>query len=187
MPGPGEDYVTFAELITEAHKRGFIGLSTQLLDYKMEDGKPVYAIVSATASFESGVFEAIGDATRENTNRGIGPHLVRMASTRAMARALRVALGVGKTAIEELGGSAAAKPEDETGQPQASRGGAAKEPAHQSSEAGHAPMKKSQKAKIEHLAKQCRYKVPDLTGYTEQQAQELIDWLEEQKQEREAS
>lgn len=106
MAGPGADYSTFAELITEAHKRGFRGLTTELIDYHFEDGNPVYAIVKAVADFESGSFEGIGDATRENTNRGIGPHLVRMASTRAMARALRVALGVGKTAVEELGGEA---------------------------------------------------------------------------------
>ena len=117
MPGPGEDYSTFADLITEAHKRGFEGLTTELVDYKMEDGKPIYAIVMATAHFESGNYEGIGDATRENTNRGIGPHLIRMASTRAMARALRVALGVGKTAIEELGGASGSSEESQSDTP----------------------------------------------------------------------
>lgn len=105
MAGPGQDYSTFAELITEAHKRGLKGMTNNLLEHVFEDGKPVYAVVEATATFENGVYQGIGDATRENTNRGISPHLIRMASTRAMARALRVALGVGKTAIEELGGS----------------------------------------------------------------------------------
>ena len=118
MAGPGQDYSTFAELITEAHKQGLLGVTTQLHEYKMdENGNPIYAIVYAAARFEKGIYEGIGDATRENTNRGIGPHLIRMASTRAMARALRVALGVGKTAIEELGGSESVEPTRTTNQP----------------------------------------------------------------------
>lgn len=49
------------------------------------------------------VFEGIGDATRKNVAKNIAGHLIRMAETRAKARALRDAVNIGATALEELG------------------------------------------------------------------------------------
>ena len=187
MAGPGQDYVTFAELITEAHKRGFQGLSTELLDYKMDENVPVYAVVTATAKFESGTYEAIGDATRENTNRGIGPHLIRMASTRAMARALRVALGVGRTALEELGGGDPGETEGTGGarDPEAplregtpGNSGGPREP---SPGGPPATITKAQESKIRWLTSQLRYKTPDLSAFSEADAKELIERLEQER------
>jgi hypothetical protein len=48
------------------------------------------------------VFTGIGDANPRNVNRNIANHLIRMAETRAKARALRDAFNVGMTAVEEL-------------------------------------------------------------------------------------
>jgi len=45
----------------------------------------------------------IGDASPASVGRGILPHLIRMASTRAVSRALRTLLNVGAVAFEELG------------------------------------------------------------------------------------
>jgi hypothetical protein len=44
----------------------------------------------------------IGDANPANVGRMVAPHVLRMAETRAVARALRHLLGLGLTALEEL-------------------------------------------------------------------------------------
>jgi len=49
------------------------------------------------------VTTGIGDANAGNVNRGMDGHVIRLAETRAKARALRDAVNVGMAALEELG------------------------------------------------------------------------------------
>ncbi len=111
----GKQYVLFAGLLDEAHSRGLRGIDTELIQVPNEDNGNV-AIVKAVAEMEDGRhFSGIGDASPENVGRNIVPHVIRMAETRAKARALRDAVNVGATALEELSDGDDAPPADSFG------------------------------------------------------------------------
>ena len=99
----GKRFVLYAGLLEEAHSRGLRSIETELLQVPAS-GNGEVAIVKAVVRTDEGKFGGIGDASPENVNRAIAPHLIRMAETRAKARALRDAINVGVTAFEELGG-----------------------------------------------------------------------------------
>jgi hypothetical protein len=99
----GRRFVLYAGLLEEAHSRGLRSIETELLQVPDSENGEV-AIVRAVVRTEDGKFTGIGDASPGNVNRTIIPHLIRMAETRAKARALRDAINVGVTAFEELGG-----------------------------------------------------------------------------------
>lgn len=107
----GKQYVLFAGLLDEAHTRGLVSIDTELIQVPKESNDSV-AIVKATVQMEQGsgsseprevkTFTGIGDASPSNVSRNIVPHLIRMAETRAKARALRDAVNVSATALEEI-------------------------------------------------------------------------------------
>jgi len=102
----GKRFVLYAGLLEEAHSRGLRSIETELLQVPAAENGDV-AIVRAVVRMEEGKFSGIGDAGPQNVGRMIAPHLIRMAETRAKARALRDAINVGVTAFEELGGEEA--------------------------------------------------------------------------------
>jgi len=99
----GKSFVLYAGLLEEAHAQGLKEVSTALLQVPTPDNGNM-AVCSAVVETERGRFTGIGDASPGNVSKMILPHLIRMAETRAKARALRDAVNVGITAIEELGG-----------------------------------------------------------------------------------
>jgi hypothetical protein len=119
----GKQYVLYSGLLDEAHSLGLTGIDTDLIQVPDESNGNV-AIVKATAEMEDGRrFSGIGDASPENVGRNIAPHLIRMAETRAKARALNV----GATALEELSDGDDAPPASQSsssrGRPTPIRGG----------------------------------------------------------------
>jgi hypothetical protein len=98
----GTDFVRYEGLLDEAHQQGLCRISTTLIQVPSDENGNV-AIVAAEVETSKGTFSGIGDASPANVNRMIAPHIIRQAETRAKARALRDAVNIGVTAIEELG------------------------------------------------------------------------------------
>lgn len=97
----GKEFVLYTGLLDAAHRAGLMGISTSLVDApSAENGQT--AICHAEARFPWGVYSGIGDANVKNVGAMIGVHIIRMAETRAKARALRDGLNVGMASVEEL-------------------------------------------------------------------------------------
>ncbi len=101
--GNGKEVLAYAELLSMAHEAGLKGIQTQLL-VTPNDENGRLAIVKATIELEVGRFEGIGDADPQSVESFLAPHLIRVAETRAKARALRDAVNCGVVSFEELDG-----------------------------------------------------------------------------------
>ena len=97
-----KEVATYAGLLARAHDEGLSVIRTEMVQIPT-DGNGGMAIVTAQVTTHKGTFTGIGDACAGNVNRRIAPHLVRMAETRAKARALRDAVNIGIVALDELG------------------------------------------------------------------------------------
>lgn len=98
----GKRYVLYSGLLALAFERNIEGIEEEILQIP-SDTNGQTAVVKATVRGEGGKsFDGIGDANPKNVGKNIAPHILRMASTRAKARALRDFCNVGTTALEEL-------------------------------------------------------------------------------------
>jgi len=91
-------------LLAKAHEDGLSKITTRLRQIPTEENGRT-AIAKAEIVTSKGTFEGIGDASPENVPPHILPHLIRMAETRAKARALRDAVNIGVVSFEELDGT----------------------------------------------------------------------------------
>ena len=97
-----KEVATYAGLLAQAHDEGLKSIETEILQVPHDDNGNL-AIVLARVETGKGSFTGIGDASPDNVNRRIAPHIIRMAETRAKARALRDAVNIGVVALEEMG------------------------------------------------------------------------------------
>jgi hypothetical protein len=98
-----KEVVLYAGLLSQAHEKGLARVRTSILQIPTEENGRL-AIIKAEVETGKGLFEALGDASPENVDEQLAPHLIRVAETRAKARALRDAVNVGVVSFEELDG-----------------------------------------------------------------------------------
>jgi len=111
----GKEFVLYSGLLDLAHQKGLQKIHVEVLQYpNKENGAE--AICRASVESRSGeIFIDFGDASPKNTNQKIVNHILRMASTRAKARALRDFTNIGMTCLEELGDIDEVLPEEKNG------------------------------------------------------------------------
>lgn len=105
----GKTYVLYQGLLDAAHERGLSSIDTEIIQTPTAENGSV-AIVRAIvqmANMDDEVvthrqFSGIGDASPQNTSKQMVPHILRLAETRAKARALRDAVNIAVTALEEV-------------------------------------------------------------------------------------
>jgi hypothetical protein len=98
-----KEVITYQGLLSKAHDEGLKAVRTSLIQVPSDENGRT-AIAKAEVQTEKGCFEALGDASPDSVTSFLTPHLIRMAETRAKARALRDAVNVGVVSFEELDG-----------------------------------------------------------------------------------
>lgn len=108
----GRQFVAYPGLLDLLHQlsEGFFSVDTEVVQLP-DAGNGMVAVCQARVRIfdpqDADVVKrsttGIGDASPENVSAQMRPHLIRMAETRAKARALRDAVNVGMAALEELG------------------------------------------------------------------------------------
>jgi hypothetical protein len=96
----GRDYVVYAGLLDAAHRDGLAAIRTTLIQAPTP-ANGFTAICQAEVTTSRGTFASLGDADPENAPRPMTNTLVRLAETRAKARALADAINVAMPVIEE--------------------------------------------------------------------------------------
>ncbi len=98
-----KDFVLYAGLLDVAHQKNLCLVDVELIQYPSDENKNTAICKARVETIDGKRFSDIGDANPQNCNSKVARHLIRMASTRAKARAFRDMDNIGMTALEELG------------------------------------------------------------------------------------
>ena len=169
----GVRMVLYAGVLQEAHERGIRSIETELLQVPNEDNGQT-AIVKATVEMLASVelqngdhegrgprFSGLGDASPASTSSQMVPHLLRLAETRAKARALKDAVNIGVVSMEEMGGDEDSAQASQTPSPnqRTGQGSAGAQAANTGGEKTRGGASRKAAGKLWHLAKNAEYGV----------------------------
>jgi hypothetical protein len=98
----GKEYIQYPGLLLLAHERGLLSIVSECLQEPTEQNGGMAVFRATVTGLDNRKFVDEGDASPKSVNKMIIPHIRRMASTRAKARALRDFTGCGMTALEEI-------------------------------------------------------------------------------------
>ena len=98
----GKEFVKYPGLLDLGHQKGLSKILVDPLQLPTKENGN-FAICKAEVVSQTGqIFTDIGDANPNNCGSKVAKHLLRMASTRSIARALRSFTNIGMTCLEEL-------------------------------------------------------------------------------------
>ena len=98
----GKDFVVYSGILDLAHQQGLKAIEVKAVQFPTEDNG-FEAICKATVESDDGqTFTEVGDANPKNVNSKVVRHILRVAATRAKARALRDFTNIGMTCLEEI-------------------------------------------------------------------------------------
>lgn len=100
----GRKHIKFTALLELALWMGLDGVETRVIQIPSKENLGVAVMHARVTMSDGSFFEGVGDADGTNCNTNIAQHRIRMAETRAIGRALRMATGRGDAFAEELGG-----------------------------------------------------------------------------------
>jgi len=98
----GREFVKYPGLLDLGHSMGIGSLEVESVQLPCSDNGNLAVCKATLTSPEGQVFSDLGDASEANTSARVSKHLVRMASTRALARVLRTYTNIGITADIEM-------------------------------------------------------------------------------------
>lgn len=98
----GRKFVRYAGLLDLAHEIKIKSISTEIVQFPRIDNNMMAVAKAVVTTFDDRVFEDYGDASPDSVNKILEPHIVRIAITRAKARALRDLTNIGMTSVEEI-------------------------------------------------------------------------------------
>lgn len=98
-----KDFVLYAGLLDVAHQKNLCTVDVELIQNPSAENGNTAICKARVETIDGRRFADIGDANPQNCNSKVAKHLIRMASTRAKARAFRDMDNIGMTALEELG------------------------------------------------------------------------------------
>jgi len=97
--------IPFKTLLDKGHKQyGLAGVNTEILQFPAKENGMMAIFRAVVENADGQTYSGHGDADPNNTTSAIAPHLLRMAETRAIARALRWLTNSGETAHVEISG-----------------------------------------------------------------------------------
>jgi len=96
------EFALYSGLLDLAHQKGLLKIEVEAIQYPTKENE-YFAICKAIAESVTGeTFTDVGDCSPANCSSRVAKHVLRMASTRAKARALRDLTNIGMTCLEEL-------------------------------------------------------------------------------------
>ena len=98
-----KDFVLYGGLLDVAHQKNLSMVDVELIQFPSDENKQTAICKAVVQTIDGKKFSDIGDANPMNCNSKVAKHLIRMASTRAKARAFRDMDNIGMTCLEELG------------------------------------------------------------------------------------